>query len=102
MTTRVPVGAVLGSVRFTVPYFSGYGRECDTHEEAVTEARARKDRAWQQELRANRVYIEERWVMTWANPDGTTGSLDLVAERTEFAPDETREQWLAWRQQATT
>lgn len=100
MATRVPVGATLTQVYFVVPYYTGYGTQCDTRAAACRVARERKDRGWEQDRLANRVDIDERWVMGWTNPDGTTGTLDFTAERTEFAPDETREEWLARQQQA--
>lgn len=91
MATRVPAGATVSRVYFTVPYFTGYGTEKDTHDEAVTEARKRKDLGWEQNRMNNRVFIEERWMVTWPG-----GGVDLVIERTECFPHETREEWQRW------
>lgn len=95
MATGVPVGATLTHKYFTVLYYHGFGAKFETPEDAAKEARARKDRGWEQNLTSNRVYIEERWVMGWH-----TSGMDIMVDRVEFAPTETREQWLQ-REQST-
>jgi hypothetical protein len=92
MSTSVPVGSTLTRIYYTVPGLYSVGTERATLDDAVHEARWQKDEGWRKNEDGVRVWIDERWVMTRPGEQG--GTTDLMVDRTEFYPTETREQWL--------
>lgn len=94
MISSVEVGSILTRVYYQVPDWTGNGESFDDYAEAIAHARLRKDLLWEDGRVNPRVHIDTRWVMRHP-ATGTT--VDVTAERVEFAPSEVWADWEATR-----